>query len=173
MIFIITGPVNSGKTSTIQKLCNDFPQTTFSGIISQGICSDGIKTGYKIIDIESGNESLLATTEPMDTGIRTARYYFYPKGFQFGEDILFNIKDKKNVIIDEIGKLELNKKGFYDPLKYLIENFKGNMVLVVRDFLVQEVINFFNIKEYIIINIKQKEYNEIYDLLKMDIYGKH
>jgi nucleoside-triphosphatase THEP1 len=60
------------------------------------------------------------------------------------------------LIIDEAGKLELDGKGFYQSIKEAVamyddEGTTGNLLIVVRESLCNEVISFFNIKNYRIV----------------------
>lgn len=166
-IIIITGDINSGKTSTIKKLVN-FSKEPIAGIISEGIFINNEKVGYKIIDIVTQKEELLISTTPIKTDIKLGRFYFSLTGLEFGQNILFNIKNEKIVIIDELGFLELNKKGFFKPIKYLLKNFTGKLVLVIRYFLIQDITRLFNIEQFLILDIRTEDFSKIFNTIFSD-----
>jgi nucleoside-triphosphatase THEP1 len=62
------------------------------------------------------------------------------------------------VIIDEIGLLEIRNKGWFDCLNDLVENSGNHILLIVRDTYIHEVKNKWNLKEAIIFNINEIDY---------------
>jgi nucleoside-triphosphatase THEP1 len=90
--------------------------------------------------------------------ITIGKYHFFAAVFQKANAILLQALDVKPqwLVIDEIGKLEMQGKGFYESVKliidyYIINYFEQtnfNLLLVVRDSLVNEVVDFFGIKGY-------------------------
>jgi len=55
-------------------------------------------------------------------------------------------------VIDEIGPLELNNEGWAKQLKLLLNTDK-EIFITVRTALVQRVISFFDLKNFMVINI--------------------
>ena len=69
-------------------------------------------------------------------------------------DYLSNIEINYDdtIIIDEIGKLELKDEGFEPGVTALLNKFnntnlQAELILVVRDYLVQDVISKYNLKD--------------------------
>jgi nucleoside-triphosphatase THEP1 len=50
------------------------------------------------------------------------------------------------LVVDEIGPLELKGQGFHDVLRELLQKRKENIILVVREGLVQQVTEHFKIE---------------------------
>ena len=96
--------------------------------------------------------------ETNDTSVAVGRYLFSSNAFQKASAILCNATSA-TIIIDEIGPLELNNQGFSDALKNILVKNYSNLLLVVRDSLVNNVINHFSIAKadviYSIDNYKQ------------------
>ena len=112
-----------------------------------------IKT-KEIADIECSDPE--NATGPLTT---VGRYHFYTAAFEKANTII--AEDAKVasdiLIIDEVGLLELDHKGFYEATKRSVEiqEYKnGNkiLLLVVRDSLYGQVISFFNIKSHTLVH---------------------
>ena len=154
-IFIFSRAVRTGKTTELQNWC--MQQKNVCGVLMP---DENEKR--KIVDISTKNtfdiecDDAANTTEEL---VKAGKFYFYQSAFDKANIILEQAlyKNPSWVIIDEIGKLELLKKGFYPSLKKMItayaeKKLTGNLLLVVRDSLVNEVIEFLGIKNYTLVN---------------------
>jgi nucleoside-triphosphatase THEP1 len=88
-----------------------------------------------------------------DTVIVVGKYLFSAQGFAKASHILQQIacNSTTEIIVDEIGPLELNNNGFAFVLKDLLKQNNLNLLLVVREGLVQSVIDYFSLKNVTII----------------------
>ena len=154
-IYIFCRPVRSGKTSELQDWCNR--QENIYGILMPDT-SDSRKIldihTKEIFDIECTDTS--ATNEPL---ISVGRFHFYSKGFEKANSILLDTltRNPRWLVIDEAGKLELEKKGLYDGIIKAVDHYNkkdaaGNLLITVRDSLYEEVISFFKIKDHMLIH---------------------
>lgn len=150
-IYIYSGAIRSGKTTAVQLWCNS--QKNIGGILMPDM--NGKR---KIVDISSGTVFDLECDDPGNSRealLHVGRFFFYENTFQKANAILLETAklDPEWLVIDELGKLELSGKGFYMPAKKIIDdqvNKKntGNVLLVIREKLCEELVSFFNIKEY-------------------------
>jgi nucleoside-triphosphatase THEP1 len=154
-IYIFSRPIHSGKTSELVQWCNR--QENIYGILMPDI-----NGSRKIFDIHTKNVSdiectdLAANTEPLTV---VGRFHFYSAVFEKANSILLNelAQSPAWLVIDEAGKLELDKRGLYEGIIKAVahfnnENNAGNLLITVRDSLCEEVIDFFGIKNYRIIH---------------------
>ncbi len=150
-IIIFSKPIHSGKTTELQHWCSQ--QQNIAGILMPDINGKrkmlDIKT-KKVFEAEC-KDSFNKEEELASIG----RYHFYTAAFQKANAIIIHALNENPsfLIIDEVGKLELNKKGFYPALQKTIaaiqdKKFTANLLLVVRDSLVKEATAFFKIQEY-------------------------
>ena len=80
------------------------------------------------------------------------RYVFSATGFRKAIAHLRNNMHKPGLlIIDEIGPLELRGNGFKDVLEEILKERTGDLLIVVRENLVDEVVRKFGITGHIII----------------------
>ena len=154
-IIIFSRPVHSGKTTTLLEWSKG--QKSITGILMPDM--DGER---KMLDIRT-NE--IFDAECKDAGdakaatVNIGRFYFYASSFKKANSILMNemAKAPEWLIVDEVGKLEMEENGFYPALKKLIpfyqsEKALGRLVLVIRDSLVEKVCSFFEIKDPVIVD---------------------
>jgi molybdopterin-guanine dinucleotide biosynthesis protein A/nucleoside-triphosphatase THEP1 len=159
-IIIISQPIRSGKTTALMNRIN-----VVKGI--EGILSPDVNGLRKLVMI--GNRSLIEfeTIHERDS-ISIGRFHFSNKAFEMANDYLINIQPQSHseIIIDEIGKLELNEVGFYRALVHhlaIVRQAQTNhrLILVVRDNLLQEVMMKFRIEDPQVICIADLNENEI------------
>ncbi|MDD5067079.1 MAG: nucleoside-triphosphatase [bacterium] len=134
-IIIITGKVNSGKTSLMKELVQKEKDAGSSptGIIAPGIFKAGIKTGYDAKDLTTGRRIRLARLNS------TGKFVFYKKGFESSGRALLHFTDPGIVFLDEVGPLELKEKGHAESLRILLDSGLDRLYLSVRDSCLEEV----------------------------------
>lgn len=149
-IIIFSKPIHSGKTTELLDWSNK--QQSIGGIIMPDI--EGKR---KMIDIRTKEVFSAECTNPENTKeslLNIGRYYFYSASFEKANSILYNeiLLLPEWLIIDEVGKLEMEGKGFYQAVNKLVpyyqltaDNYK--MLLVIRDSLLDPVLSFFKVKD--------------------------
>jgi nucleoside-triphosphatase THEP1 len=149
-IYILTGEIGEGKTTALQKWAGGIHDV--GGILS--LVADG-----KRLFLDLGSKDIF----PMEAGadekniLAVGKFLFSRNSFDKAIDILRKgIGKTKWLLLDEIGPLELRGEGFYDVIKEMIQanNREQKILLVVRQSLVNEVIEYFHINrsELLIIN---------------------
>lgn len=153
-IIIFSKPVHSGKTTALLEWSKK--QKNIAGILMPDM--DGER---KMLDIRT-NEIFDAECKNADDAkestVNIGRFYFYATSFEKANSILINEMAKAPVwlIIDEVGRLEMEENGFYPALKKIIpfyqsEKTADRLLLVIRDNLVEKVCSFFEIKDPLIV----------------------
>lgn len=142
-IYILQGAIGSGKTTYLMNYCR---QKNVGGILSPVI--EGKR---HFLNIESQETKLMEASEQEIETLTIGRYKFSGKAFEWANKILIDCANKNHetIIIDEIGPLELQGKGFAETLKNFLNHneVKPELVLVIRENLVNEVLNYFGIKK--------------------------
>jgi nucleoside-triphosphatase THEP1 len=162
LIFIVSGGVGDGKTTYVKNLLALLKKNNISagGIISERVMTETQTTGYDIVDIDTNDSEILLRQNDESTKERIGRFAIYDAGFRKGTTILSStsILDKTIVVIDEIGKLELQDKGWSASLQQLIKKSENNILITVRDNLVEEVVKKFNLKDPFIYRVAETDY---------------
>ena len=154
-IYIFSRPIHSGKTTALLQWCN--LQKNIHGILMPDIngCRKilNIKT-KEIFDIECIDPT--KTNEPLTS---IGKFNFYTAAFEKANTIILDALSQNPhwLVIDEVGKLELKGEGFYRSVAEVTKVYgnkekPGNLLITVRDSLCEDIISFFNIQNFKIID---------------------
>lgn len=150
-VFIYSDKVKSGKTTNLFRWMTK--QISIGGILQPVV--DGKRYLYSIID-----KTLIQLEITKDQSenfsenelIKIGNYFFLRSGFDKAKKILR--RDFKNeldfLVIDEIGPLELDGSGLepvVSEILYDICKFKGNLILVIRDKILNDAVKKYNLEE--------------------------
>ena len=144
-IFILTGPVKTGKTTRLIEWAEKKGNAT-------GIATPVIEENRMFYDLHR-NElfPMEASTEDKNI-LQIGKYRFNKDSFMKAESIIEEgiVNNNGFVIIDEIGPLELRGEGFNKIFKKIMNIEKRNfdLVVVIRDSCLNDVLEYFEIKKY-------------------------
>ena len=141
-IILITGPINSGKSSAMMKLVLQEKAVGFSptGIIARGVIEDGRKIGFDVIDLSSDEIKPLARMNwDILDGFKVGKYIFARDGFEFASKALLNYHSDGIVFLDEAGPLELDDRGYADCLRQLVDSNISRFYIAMREGCVIEL----------------------------------
>ncbi|NOY09737.1 MAG: hypothetical protein GXP33_12950 [Spirochaetes bacterium] len=160
-ITIITGSIDSGKTSWCNAMLVSTESSVFKegrvdGILSPKVLSGGIRVGYDVKRISTGERVPLARVKnALPPGWKEA--YFYGT-LSFSEPAFDVVKSwfsafpgsVDTVVMDEIGPLEIGGAGFGKVLEFVLKekNKFKKIYIVIRKVLVESVCLKFNIENY-------------------------
>jgi nucleoside-triphosphatase len=148
-VLIFSAPVHSGKTTALMEWCRH--NNNVGGILMPDI--NGTRKFFNIETKEIFDVECKQPEQRFEELVSIGQYHFYKKAFAKVNEILLNISPSvKYIIIDEIGKLELQQKGLYEGATHLLNRSSQNVILVVRDSLVEAVTTAFNLNNYALIN---------------------
>lgn len=147
-VIIVTAPRNSGKTTYLKKFCLSH---NCIGYIAE---SDEQKNLFYYEEFRSKKTFPSLTTEVHEDWSRIGKYYFKSEVFIELESFLDHLINESYdyIVLDEIGKLELEGKGFDVILNKCIRQ-ESNLVLVVRDIFVDDVIEKYKLQNAKVINV--------------------
>jgi len=140
-ILLLCGPIRVGKTTLCQRwLCAARKAGwRVGGILAPARWDDGSKkNGINVIDLETGERHQLATIVHQRSAATVGEYCFCQSSTRWALDgLLRALRSPLDlVIIDEIGRLELEHGGGYAPALDAIANAQCKRVLIiVRDSL--------------------------------------
>ena len=156
-IIIITGDKREGKTQTAKAL-NKLLQSrgiTVSGVLSEKITRNGETTGYELIHISTGQRIPFLKKNEAFLDNKIGRFEINMETMMQGQQILnpsiLSIYDV--VIIDEVGKLEMQGKGWSRAIIGIMEAGTLPLVITVRAGFVNEVIEAFGIDKPLIYSL--------------------
>ena len=149
MIYIFTGKIRSGKTSKLRGWVEK--RTDIGGILMP------VRSGKRYFFNVSSEDHYSAEADKKEKEIiRIGPFRFSKKGFErANSEILDSFKKYNIVIIDEIGRIELNNKGFAPSLNVIMNDKiklkKIDLILVVREDLLKQVTKKFGMSNFKVI----------------------
>jgi nucleoside-triphosphatase THEP1 len=147
-LFILTGPVETGKTTSLIKWSEQ--KDNVFGILTPIV--NGKRT---FMDIHARHLFDMEATELEKEKLFVGRFVFSKAGFDKAIHVIRDARIRKGwLVIDEVGPMELRGEGFREVVKEIIavENENQKIVLVVREGLVDQVRHSFQLKDAIVIN---------------------
>jgi nucleoside-triphosphatase THEP1 len=143
-VVLITGATGSGKTTMTEDVVQRLRRAgvRVGGILAPGLLAEGRRTGFDLVNLATGERTALAR-EQADTGRRHAqwgRFSFLPDGLALGVRALGQDALASDVVVvDEVGPFELSGGGWAGALDALAHGFRGALLLVVRESIVEAV----------------------------------
>jgi len=168
-IFIITGDRAEGKTTYTKKIINCLKENNINvgGFIAERKMEGGDTTGYDLINVENDERQpfLRVTTEL--SGYKIGKFTILPAGLSLGKMIIHqNLHgEKRIVVIDEIGALELRGEGWADGLDELLNKSDNHLLMVVRNEFSGQVKEKWSLRDSVQININEPELQQTCKLI--------
>ncbi len=158
-IFIITGKRGGGKTSFLSELIENLKGSKLSvdGILALAAQSGELPDSYSMSHIKTGASIPLCDRNPNSDWIKTGPFYFNPLALEMGNRILTNpeIVNSHVIFIDETGRFELEGKIWSTSITWLLRNASCPLVFSIRESLVEQVVEHWNLRVYEILNIQK------------------
>ena len=158
MIYILTGAIRSGKTTALlhwSKSRND---------VDGLLCPDDANGKRYFLKLKNNTIFKLEAEAETEAIVTIGNFKFLRSAFNEANDYLIleaSKTERQYLIIDEIGKLELKNEGLHVSTQALISQFKSkdntHLILVVRDYLLDAVLEHYGITECSILTTEDLE----------------
>jgi nucleoside-triphosphatase THEP1 len=169
MIYILTGPIDSGKTSQLKNFITKAQQHDSSiaqvgGFLSLKVYENDQHIGYNIYDFTTSQQFPFLRTHTSDQRPATSdmrhetcdvigKYKLNPQTLSYAHNLINKAPQYDIFIIDELGPLELQGKGFWPALEKVI-NCDTDFLFVIREKLVEKFLLRFNKTENQVLHYK-------------------
>jgi nucleoside-triphosphatase THEP1 len=175
MIFILTGPVHSGKTTLLNKVVRELKRQkyTVGGFLSEPILKNEENVGYDLFDLREERSFPLIRRTGEKKWQKIGSYFFIPQGLAKAEKIILGEKDVDILVVDEVGPLELSGKGFWPALKQVIFDPLSIYLLVIRINILEDFLKTLGECEVKIFDIKSTDiFFRVVEDIKIEKKGK-
>jgi len=135
MIYLLTGPVHSGKTTFLTQIIRSLREKGFEvgGFLSVPIWNGDERTGYDLHDLSKEELIPFIRGDGERSWQKIGPYFFIPDGLERAKNILLRTGATDLLVVDEVGPLELSGQGLWPVLKDVISNCGKDCLLVVRE----------------------------------------
>jgi len=142
-VFIITGGRGAGKSTLVLSLAESLcgRGVCVGGISAPGFWEDGRRGGFDLVDLRTSQRRLLCRRDGPGHWAVQGSFRFAPEAFSFGLQALADASrhDVDVLMVDEVGPLELQGRGWAPQLDLLARERRKPMLWVVREHLVDDV----------------------------------
>jgi nucleoside-triphosphatase THEP1 len=151
-IYILSGAVQSGKTTALMQWAAG--RERIGGFLSPDV--EGLRRLFTLRDRQLRPFQVAGEGEET---VAVGKFRFHASAFEQGRQAL--LADSRAgldwLVIDEIGKLELAGRGFEPAAGQVIRRFQeeegeGKLLLVVRDYLLEEVVRRYGLGECVVLD---------------------
>ncbi len=145
-IHLLTGKVHTGKTGKLMLWIYKRPD-------ARGVLAPVIDGKRYLMNVRTKTARLLDTNKQNKQSVTVGPHRFSTDTFQWGQKILRAAFEENApwIIADEIGPLELKNKGLEPAVSEILKKGQSknemNLVLVVRDSLVEKVLKHFGLNK--------------------------
>lgn len=154
-IIILSDEVQKGKTTALGNLTKT--DDLFEGFLTPVL--GGLRYFLALSPISFlGFEK---TERANKNDLKVGKFKFYYETFQIAKKMIsqLHLSDKKYLVIDEIGKLEVENSGFEPELGAFLEKAKyledKTIILIIRKSLLDICIEKYNLQDATVLNIRQ------------------
>jgi len=169
-IFVITGKIHGGKTGYLTQLVTLLINRGLSigGFLCPGSFSDGERTEFSLKNIVNSTEVAMASSTETASWFRYRRFWFNPDAFKQGQEWIASSlsMDPDVMVIDEVGPMELQGKGWNESLELLQDSILPLQLWNVREPLLWEVVQRWDIPTERVIHIDRMEAGKAAEMIK-------
>ena len=159
MINILTGPVHSGKTTLRKKTILVLREKKFQidGYLSEAIWNNEEFLGYNLFDLMSYKHHPFILKQGQQDWQKIGPFFFQPETLDLAKKIIYRSSKADLSIVDEVGPLELSGKGVWPALEEVLTFSQPHLLLVVRDSIVEKVLDKIQRDDYVVHKFEQKK----------------
>lgn len=156
-VFIITGGQGQCKTTFLHLVLGLIVglNVRVRGVLAPGHMRDGRRSGFTLVDLATGRHEELASIDPDPRCEAHGRFYFRPEGLAFGRRALAppDPRETDLMVIDEVGRFELQGAVWAEQLDRLLAHPHPPMVWTVRRRLLDTVVERWNITNPVVVDV--------------------
>lgn len=159
MVFILTGPVHSGKTTTLKRAVQKFKKAKLDigGFLSEAVFKGQERTGYDLFDLKKEKSIPLIRRAGKEDWQRVGSYFFVPTGLEEAQRIISHSKNSDICVVDEVGPLELSGKGFWPALKPILFPPLTTFLIAVRKSILEDLLDILDEADAKVFDVRDKD----------------
>lgn len=134
MVHLLTGGVNTGKTSLLERVLESLgpARQRINGFINKKVFQEGEFFGYDLVNLQTGSIVPFIRTTTPEKKEKGGRFYFVPEGLEKAVKIILGHHLSNYLIVDEVGPLELGGRGLWPALSQQLRRAGFRGLIVIR-----------------------------------------
>jgi nucleoside-triphosphatase THEP1 len=158
VIFILTGPVHSGKTTLLKNFNQQMrrKELKIDGFLSESQWKDQEILGYDLLDLTEEKSHPFIRRSGEKNWDKIGPFYFIPETLALAKKIIRRAQNADICVIDEVGPLELTGKGLWTELKKSLSRTPPHHLLVVRVSILEKFLSRINRKDVKVFDVQDK-----------------
>lgn len=159
MIHILTGPVHSGKTTLLKKTIPLLKEKALriDGYLSESVWKNNECLGYKLVDLKNQRSYPFIAREGKEGWEKIGPFFLVPDSLSRAKKIIHRTRNSDLAVVDEVGPLELSGKGVWPSLAEAVSSPRLDLLLVIRDSVLDEFCSIFKRNAVLLYSIKEKK----------------
>lgn len=159
MIFVLTGPVHSGKTTLLLKLVREWKDQGLKvhGYLSLMAIKNGKTVGYDLFDIKEERAVPFLRRKGEKHWQKIGPFFFIPETLERAQNKILSRQGDEILVVDEIGPLELQGMGVWPALSMALSRRPFRCLLVVRRPLVNDFQKLLGERPVMIFDVEQED----------------
>lgn len=161
MIFVLTGPVHSGKTSFLKRLVDELKEKNLKidGFLSGVVLKDQEQEilGYDLFDIKEESCLPFIRKEGEEAWERVGSYFFIPEALNHAKALILQSQEGDVLVVDEVGPLEMAGKGLWPAIEKALSSPPKVIIFVVRERILKDFLALVSRKEIEMFDIREKD----------------
>lgn len=154
-IYLFTGERDSGKTSFLKNIIEQLikKRKNIDGFYAEKYFIENTFLGYNLVHVLDGLKIDFLTLKTDLSDANSTRFDINSNALSIGNQWLKEISPSVELIlIDEVGKWELQGKGWAKAIENLIKHSNIPILMVVREKFLNDIISHFHIENYAVYN---------------------
>ncbi len=163
---IIVGERGEGKTTFITRIVESLnaKKINYTGFYALGEGAVNLRTGYNLVLLPQ-NKTMALSRRIAECGTPQKSFEFNAEALKIGEKQLENAKKGDVIIVDEIGRMELEGDAWFSSFSNVVQRKNNPIIVTVRKMNLESVIKRWNIQNPIIVDVKNGRLDNILNVL--------
>ena len=156
-VYLISGILGGGKTTFVRTVAEILKvnHRRVGGFVSVRLVEKEKTIGYDLLDLATNESEKFLRIGTYPDKKKIGRFSIFPQGIKKGREALDSSLNSPMdlVVVDEVGKLELQGDGWADSLQKLMDHPQVLLMTTVRDGFDKSVIDKWQISDYQIVHV--------------------
>ncbi|HOV11844.1 MAG TPA: nucleoside-triphosphatase [Bacteroidales bacterium] len=164
-VIIVSGSERTGKSTFLTHIIHQLKDKNLrpGGFVAPALYENDVNIGHDLVDLSNDQRVVLSRFQGDAAMPAVGKFFFSQDGIETGKKILSleNLTGTDVVVVDEVGPWELQNQGWGHHLTQLVKSYNNPMIWVVRQSIVDKVIENWSLKNPLIVEANNENINTV------------